>query len=75
MAKVTHKREECIGCGACASIAPDYWSINESDGKADLKDAVKNEEGLMEAQIDESAVSENMSAQDSCPVSIIKVEE
>jgi len=39
--KIIHQRSECIGCGMCASIAPQTWKINEEDGKADLIGAEK----------------------------------
>jgi len=36
--KIQHDRPNCIGCAACAAVAPEFWSMNE-DGKSDLKNA------------------------------------
>ena len=59
-------------CGACTSFAPNSWSMNGDDGKADLKDAVQ-EGDMMVAEIDEDDVEANKQAADACPVQIIKV--
>ncbi|MCK4635952.1 MAG: ferredoxin [Candidatus Moranbacteria bacterium] len=69
---VSQKRDDCIGCGACTSFAPNNWSMNGQDGKADLKDAVKKGD-MMVVQVDEDQVEENKQAADACPVQIIKV--
>lgn len=53
--------ETCIGCGVCASVAPDVFEMQD-DGKAH----VIKEEGF-----DESAVQ---NAADQCPVQAIKLE-
>ena len=53
-------KEKCIGCGQCASIAPEIFDIGD-DGKAFVKD--------------ESACSENKEkckkAAEECPVNAI----
>jgi len=64
--KVKVDKETCIGCGACASLCPDYFEIGE-DGKAQLKG------GKVEVEVEElGCISE---AKDSCPVNAISVEE
>ncbi len=70
MVKVVHKREECIGCGACTAICPDHWEMGD-DGKAQLKDANKNGEQF-EKEVSEAEC--NKDAADSCPVPCIFVE-
>ena len=30
--KIEHNRPDCIGCAACAAVAPNHWEMNE-DGK------------------------------------------
>ena len=37
--RIQYNRKKCIGCGLCASIAPDRWIMNEKDGKAILRHA------------------------------------
>ncbi len=53
--------EECISCGACESIAPDYFEIVDK-----VKVKKKKVEKKDEAKVKEAA--------ESCPVDIIKLE-
>lgn len=70
--KVTHFREDCIGCGLCVTEAPEFWSMDDNDGKSVLLNSVlKN--NVFIAQIPASAVEENLAAVDGCPVGIIQV--
>ncbi|MBN2667998.1 MAG: ferredoxin, partial [Bacteroidales bacterium] len=39
MIRITHQRIKCIGCGNCVEVAQNNWSMNDSDGKADLHEA------------------------------------
>lgn len=38
MAKITHLCDQCIGCLACASIAPEHFEADPATGKAKLID-------------------------------------
>jgi ferredoxin len=60
---IVHDRPECIGCTACAAVAPKFWTMNE-DGKADLK-------GGERMNISEEDFDLNMDAAESCPVNVI----
>ena len=64
--KIEYKKEDCIGCGACASQCPENWEIKEaSDGfKAKPK----------KIEISENEYDSNQEAADICPVDCIKVE-
>ena len=73
--KVSHKRNDCIGCGSCAMVAPEFWSMNSEDGKADLKGAEWKDDEFMVAEIDEDQIEPNKMAEKSCPVGIIRVED
>ena len=33
--QIQHDRPNCIGCAACAAVAPDFWTMNE-DEKSDI---------------------------------------
>ena len=72
---VQHDRPNCIGCGACAAVAPEYW-VMDDDGKSDIKKSkhTKNEKGeivLEELEIDEGEFPKNKDAAESCPVNVI----
>jgi ferredoxin len=71
--KIVLNREECIGCGTCSALCPDFWEINENEMKADLKGAEKKENtGMFELEIDDLKC--NQEAADCCPVQCIKIE-
>lgn len=70
--KVIHFKKDCISCGACAAIAPEFWEMDE-EGYAQLKKA-KQEKDHWELEIDnEVAKAANQEAADVCPVNIIHV--
>ncbi|PIN76388.1 ferredoxin [Candidatus Woesearchaeota archaeon CG10_big_fil_rev_8_21_14_0_10_36_11] len=69
---VTHKKKECIGCGACAAVAPDYWEMDE-EGFAHLKKSVASSDvWILNIDTEEAKVI-NQEAADVCPVDIISV--
>ena len=72
--KVLHFKKDCISCGACAAISPDFWEMDE-EGLAQLKDS-KEIDDHWERPIDPGAeVEANQEAADVCPVNIIHVKE
>ncbi len=72
--KVLHFKKDCISCGACAAICPDFFKMDD-DGLAQLKDS-KPVEDHWELEIDTiEAKTCNQEAADVCPVQIIKVVE
>jgi len=77
MPKLIQERWKCLGCGACVSIAPEFWEMAD-DGKSVMKiehKVLKTEEGeLHEAEIKEDDVEKNKEAADACPVRCIKIE-
>lgn len=70
---ISHKRNDCIGCGACTMAASEQWSMSMEDGKATLKDAAWKNDEFMVGEIDEDVLESNKEAADSCPVQIIKI--
>ena len=50
--QIQHDRPNCIGCAACAAIAPDFWVMSE-DGKSDIVASKKREDGWEELNIEE----------------------
>ncbi len=71
--KVIHFKEDCISCGACAAICPDFWEMDE-DGIAQLRDSIKSGDHWERIITSEDAKALNQEAADACPVQIIKVE-
>ena len=43
--KIEHDRENCIACGACNVISPEFWILSKEDGKADVVNSIKTEAG------------------------------
>ena len=61
--KVKVNNEACIGCGACASICPDVFEIND--------------DGLSKAKVEEvqdDKKQEVADAKESCPTGAIETE-
>jgi ferredoxin len=71
---LTHKRKDCIGCGVCAQIAPDFWKMNDKDGKADLCGSEQKGEYSLR-KIDDVEKEKGKECSDACPMGIIRIEE
>lgn len=70
--KLLHNRPDCIGCAACAAVAPDFWEMSE-DGKSDIKQCKKRPDGWEERDIEDADFHANKEAADSCPVNVIHI--
>ncbi len=70
--KVVHFKKDCISCGACAAIAPEFWEMDD-EGLAQLKGSleVENHHELDIDTLEEKTI--NQEAADCCPVNIIHV--
>jgi len=68
--KIYQVHAECIGCGSCTLLCPDYWEMG-GDGKSQLK-GFKDMGGKHTIDIDEVAC--NQEAADACPAKCIHVE-
>ena len=71
--KVVHLKKDCISCGACAAICPDFWEMDE-EGLAQLRGS-SEKDGKWELSIAKKDVESNKEAAEVCPVNIIHVEE
>ncbi len=67
-----HDRPNCIGCAACAAVAPDFWEMHDG-GKSDIKGGKDKEDGWQEREIEEKDFEINKEAADSCPVNVIHI--
>ncbi|MEK6938899.1 MAG: ferredoxin [Nanoarchaeota archaeon] len=69
---ILHYKKDCISCGACAVICPEFWEIDQ-EGVAQLRKS-KEVEDHWELEINsEEDRAKNQEAADACPVQIIKV--
>jgi len=69
-------RVNCIGCGACNTVCPEYWEMGE-DGKINLK-GMSGKTGRLGWQArdvgdDKKAIGCNRQAADICPVGVIHI--
>jgi len=73
--KIEHDRPNCIGCGACAAVAPDFWTMNDKDGKSDLIGSVHVKEGndVVKEELELDELKGNKEAAESCPVNVIHI--
>lgn len=70
--KIDHDRPNCIGCGACAAICPDFWEMGD-DGLSNIKGGKKLPDETEELEIEEEDFEKNMEAAESCPVNVIHI--
>ena len=72
---IDHDRPNCIGCGACAAVAPDFWEMSAFDGKSDVKGSEKEEDAgeiiREKLDINDDVYTKNKEAADCCPVNVI----
>ena len=68
--KIDHDRPNCIGCAACAAVAPEFWEMKE-DGKSSVINAQTDDRGWEVLEIEEKDVEKNKEAAESCPVNVI----
>ncbi len=65
-----HDRINCIGCGACAVVAPKFWEMND-DGKSDITGGIHKPNGWQEKTVEQKDFDINLEAAESCPVEVI----
>lgn len=73
--KVSIDRDECISCMSCVALCPDVFEMNDEDGKSQIVEKYRVGDNLGEGKIPEDLKSCAEEAADSCPVTIITVEE
>ena len=72
--KVKVNKDACIGCGACASICPDVFELND-EGLSEVKVEEENKEKEEFVSVKEELQDEVRDAADSCPTGAIEVNE
>ena len=68
---IEHDRPNCIGCGACAAIAPKFWEMSDDDGKSNIIKGKQLDNGNEELEIKQKDFADNMEAAEACPVNVI----
>ena len=71
MYKIVHTRPNCIGCTACAAIAPKFWEMSDLDAKSDIIGGKWLADGTEELDISETDFKLNLDAAEACPVNVI----
>lgn len=71
--KLLHIRSRCIGCAYCVEIAPDFWKMNEEDGKCDLIGG-QEKRNAFELEVFSDDLPRIEKAIEICPTKCIKVE-
>ena len=73
--KILHNRPGCIGCGACAAVAPEFWVMDYDECKSDVKDANRRKDGWEEKEMQGKDLEINKEAAQSCPVRVIHLKD
>lgn len=72
--KVRFDRDGCIGCGACAQICSEFWSMSNS--KSDLKGGKQMDgDDWFERDISKADLDCNKAAAEACPADVIHIVE
>lgn len=69
--KIIQYLDKCIGCGACVSVCPAYFAMDEEIMKAKLKGAKKEGEA---STLEVAELKGADQAADACAVEAIKIE-
>ena len=73
MKQIKHKQADCVGCDACAELAPQYFKM-DGDGKARLRQITRQAQGFDYGHAFEDDLEALKAASESCSVQIIWVD-
>ncbi|MCC7574511.1 ferredoxin [Candidatus Woesearchaeota archaeon] len=65
-------RLNCIGCGACVAVSPDFFELGD-DGKVNILEGSERQDAWYEKKISKQDFKVNVEAAESCPVSVIHI--
>jgi len=74
MLQIIYYRNKCIGCAACAEIAPDRWKMSRKDGKSTLLGGI-SKKSVFQTKVSLAEMEVNEKAAANCPVKIIQLKE
>lgn len=72
MIVVTLQRNKCIGCGYCADVAGEYFSMSPADGKSVLERTAEKKGFYTLRTGDTLAYEPCLEAKNGCPVRAIE---
>lgn len=75
MVKVTIDRPGCISCESCWTLCPDVFEQNPEDSFSEITEQYRVNKNLAEGEVPEDLADCTVEAADSCPVTVIFVEE
>jgi len=74
MAKISINQNECLGCGFCASQAPEIFIVDEKDFKAKIK--IDNSlSDTTERELSAEELEKVKRAVEDCPIKAITISE
>lgn len=75
MVKVTIDRAGCISCESCWTLCPDVFEDDPGDGLSSIVEQYRVNNDPAEGEVPDDLVDCAVEAADSCPVTVIFVEE
>ena len=72
--QVTIDREECISCGSCSAICPEFFEPDAQDERSQVVTKYRAGENLGAGDAPDSLHDCVTQAADACPVSVIHLE-
>ena len=75
MVKVTIDRPGCISCESCWTLCPDVFEQNPEDTLSEVTEEYRVNDNPAEGEVTEDLVDCVWEAADSCPVTVIIVED
>lgn len=75
MVKVTIDRAGCISCESCWTLCPDVFKEDPGDGLSSIVEQYRVNNDPAEGEVPDDLVDCAVEAADSCPVTVIFVEE
>jgi ferredoxin len=73
--KISIDRPGCVSCESCWEICPDVFEQNPEDNLSAIKEQYRVGGSLSEGEVPDDLADCVQEAADSCPVSVILVEE
>lgn len=70
--KFIYDRENCIGCGSCATLDSKNWKM-QADGKSKLLESEETKDDIFEKEFSEKDLEKNLETAQSCPVNVIHI--